>query len=299
MGLAFAAGAYTGTNYNIPQEFAELRGKYGPGSSVEAAGPVDIPAPPVSPSATPETSASPSPEASPTAQASPTDVPKDLIKGSTDIYYRGLTANEVRKLERCGNETGRVLLTFDDTGPVEHVAKIQDYLVKNNIGAIFFPNNMHVSAERIREMREKGFWVGNHTYSHPKVADMDKEAIRAEIQNGVTSDLFRPPYGAWDQEDGRKVFDNQVAEVAVSMGKRVCMWNVGTEDHEAGSADEIAENVLKEAEPGSVILAHMFGKAHTLEALPKIKKGLESKGLEFCRLPDKPTTFDVPDKLPC
>ena len=86
---------------------------------------------------------------------------------------------------------------------------------------------------------------------------------------GTTPRWFRPPYA--DSSAGLRA-------VARLGGMRTVTWDVDPRDWESRGADAIAENVLLESFPGSVVLLHEGGE-DTLAALPEIVRGLRQRGL--------------------
>lgn len=230
----------------------------------------------------------------------PTQIKDGLVHGAEAYFdYEGVTVEEVQTLENCGNNTNKALLTFDDSGSPEHIQKITDVLKANNVGAIFFPNTNHVSQETFDKLRSDGFWVGNHTGSHPNLVGMSEAKMTEAIQSGGSANLFRPPYGGTHRKDGEVYFNGDVKKVTEGLGKRICLWTIDTRDWDGRSAEDINETVFEEVAPGSVVLMHMSDSYNTLEALPKMISGILEKGIELCSLPDDPTSRDIPSSLPC
>jgi len=281
-----------------------------------------VPRPTEVPSVLPTLNMSPTPKPTKTPRMSPTPSvtsPSSPASKSTPVgvfmphrnangtvsgasaTYRGYTPEQVRMMENCGNNTDRVLLTIDDFGTPAHIRAMADVLKREHVGAAFFPNTKQVSTDAIEDLRDNGFWVGNHSYSHPNMAPMKPEQIKAEIEKGTDADLFRPPYGATykDKKDGVIYFDNDVEVAATKLGKRVCMWSVDTRDWDHQTAQQITDSVKTHVRAGSTILIHMRDEYKTLDALPGMIKSVRERGLEFCALPSEPTTSEIPESLPC
>lgn len=166
-----------------------------------------------------------------------------------------VTPELAETIESCGNFTDKILLTFDDYGSDEHIRSITGLLKSENIGAIFFPNNNSVPDYMVNELRQDGFWVGNHTYDHANMHKMiGQDELNQAIQLGVDSDLFRPPYGASYGMNGEAHFDSRVLTAASSVGARVCLWEIDTMDWDGTSAQQITDSVLNNLEPGAVVL---------------------------------------------
>jgi peptidoglycan/xylan/chitin deacetylase (PgdA/CDA1 family) len=124
-----------------------------------------------------------------------------------------------------------VWITFDDGPHPGHTTRILTTLHRHAVRATFFW--IGESAERhpdiVRRAVDEGHHVGNHSYSHPFLTRLNREAIRREIMraDGVLAPyyqgpkLFRPPHGD---------HDDTVDQVAAEAGYRTVMWNLSTRD---------------------------------------------------------------------
>ncbi|MCK4782991.1 MAG: family 78 glycoside hydrolase catalytic domain, partial [Desulfobacteraceae bacterium] len=85
-----------------------------------------------------------------------------------------------------------VVLTFDD-GCKSDVKFVMPLLKKYGFGATFFitegykyhkgwKEEHYLSWEDVKKIHDAGFEIGNHTRTHPNVAELPKEQIRAEIE---------------------------------------------------------------------------------------------------------------------
>lgn len=72
-----------------------------------------------------------------------------------------------------------------------------------------FPRRPMLDWEQIREMQAAGIGFGSHTLTHPRLASLDREAARVEIQDakraledrlGTEVAHFAYPYGDWSRE---------------------------------------------------------------------------------------------------
>ena len=99
------------------------------------------------------------------------------------------------------------------------------------------------------------------------VYDQVKELTGYEI------DLFRPPYGS---------YDNAVIEVAEENGYYPVQWSVDSLDWKDYGVDSIINTVCqhKELKPGAIILCHN-GAKYTADALDQLLTGLENQGYEI------------------
>jgi peptidoglycan-N-acetylglucosamine deacetylase len=185
---------------------------------------------------------------------------------------------------RCGNTSGRVLLTFDDWayGDPYRATRTGAYLKSRNIRAAFFLINQE--AEKypniVSTLRQQGHWVLNHSYSHRNLTQLSDASVRSQIRKGVYSNRLRPPYGA---------YDSRVSTIASSLGYRICTWTINTKDWETvdgsrrsiSSIRSIVRNSPRSAKASGVVLGHLHTRYP--DAIPGIISDLHKQGLLFCR----------------
>ncbi|MEV5505384.1 polysaccharide deacetylase family protein [Streptomyces orinoci] len=201
--------------------------------------------------------------------------------------------------ERCGNTSGRVLLSFDDWpyGDPERAVRIGAQLQSQGIRAAFFLINQYASEypQIVTTLRRQGHWVGNHTWSHRQLTKLTDQEVQDEIRNGVAGNLLRPPYGDAGPRE---------TEIAANLGFKVCNWTIDTLDWQTvqGSlrSPEAIRTTVREApaeeKHNGVVLGHLF--SHFAEALPGIISDLHEQGYQLCR--DTGAVGDqVPYPLPC
>jgi peptidoglycan/xylan/chitin deacetylase (PgdA/CDA1 family) len=198
---------------------------------------------------------------------------------------------------RCGNTSGRVLLTFDDWSyqrPIRMV-ELAEALRARGVGAMFFPLSQYAAAYRrtahvdvVALTRARGMYVGNHTYSHRELSRLGPAAVSWQISHGVPSTVLRPPYGSANAS---------VRAVAARLGYRLCLRTVGTTDWAGRSPAAICATVRNQARPGGVVLMHL--QTRSWAAVDCIIKGLRSRGLSLCRPAPAPTPARIPNPLYC
>jgi peptidoglycan/xylan/chitin deacetylase (PgdA/CDA1 family) len=194
---------------------------------------------------------------------------------------------------RVNSESGRALytgrsdeklvaLTFDD-GPKPGVTEpLLDLLTAEHVRATFFVIGRHMQEypALAKATAAAGMEIANHSYTHRSLTSLTPfEATREMLQTqaavlaltGQLPRFVRPPGGNWN---------NRVAAIAREWGLTPCMWSVDVFDSEIISARKVAEAVLTQVKPGSIILMHN-GKVSTLQALPTILKELRSRGYHF------------------
>ena len=186
---------------------------------------------------------------------------------------------------RCGNTSGRVLLTFDDWayGDPYRATRTGAYLQSRNIRAAFFLINREAQSypDIVTTLRQQGHWVLNHSYSHPDLTTLPDAAVSAEISQGISTNLLRPPYGA---------YDSRVAGIASGLGYRICTWTVDSLDWQrpdgvryrsASSIRSIVRTAPRSAKASGVVLGHLA--TNFPNAISGIVYDLQRQGLLLCR----------------
>lgn len=228
-------------------------------SSPEQSGPV--PTPPVEPPVT--APAEPGPT-KPEPPAPPSDPPRPI---------HGVATAGAKE----------VVLTFDD-GPSIYTAELLRILADEKVPAAFFwiakGNQFPLASEVVRQ----GHQLGSHSVTHARLPGMARAGQEAEIAHskavleafsGAPVKLFRPPYGAYDQETLRIAQEQQLATV---------LWNVDSRDWDlADKPQQIIQNVLAQVKPGSIILLHE--RKQTTAVLPQLIQALRDAGYGFRLLP--------------
>ncbi|MFE0514297.1 polysaccharide deacetylase family protein [Streptomyces sp. NPDC058964] len=157
---------------------------------------------------------------------------------------------------------GRVMvLTFDDGPDPRYTPDILDTLDEYGVRAMFFVcGEMAVdNKELLARMADVGHIVGNHTWTHPLLTQLDRGEIRSEMVR--TSDViedaygepprwFRAPYGAWN----RAAF-----QLGAEMGMEPLAWTVDSLDWTTPGTRTIIDRIEHGAAPGVVVLSHDAG----------------------------------------
>lgn len=202
-------------------------------------------------------------------------------------------------VERCGNTSGRVLLTLDDWSveDPDRIVRAGDFLQGRGVRAAFFlVNNYAERYPRITAaLRRQGHWVGNHSYSHPHLPALTEKAAREEIRNGLRSTLLRPPFGDYGPRE---------TALAAELGYRICTWTLDTRDWvktgEQFPGPDVLRARVREApaavKRSGVVLGHLFTRFP--DALPGIVDDLHGQGYRLCRN-SGPTTENIRNPLDC
>lgn len=178
-----------------------------------------------------------------------------------------------------------MVLTFDDGPDPRYTPGILKTLREHDVRAMFFLCGEMATDNRdlLREMRDDGHVVGNHTWTHPQLNKTAPALIRSEI--GRTSEVieqtlgeppqwFRAPYGAWN----RNVF-----EIQAEMGMEPLAWTVDSLDWTTPGTATIIRRILDGAAPGVVVLSHDAGgdRSQSVAALRTYLPELLARGYEL------------------
>jgi cellulose synthase/poly-beta-1,6-N-acetylglucosamine synthase-like glycosyltransferase/peptidoglycan/xylan/chitin deacetylase (PgdA/CDA1 family) len=206
-------------------------------------------------------------------------------------------------IEQFGAAKNKLVLSFDDGPDRSWTPKILDVLRERHAPAVFFiiGDQANKAPDILRREYAEGHEIGNHTFTHPKFDEISRTQIKWELNItqrliestvGVKSILFRPPYGI----DHQPEYAEEVAQLPypqelgyIIVGQRVDPddWRM-TEDKHQRPAQEIVDDVLREARQGNIILLHDSGgdRAQTVAALPQIIDQLRAQGYEFVSVSD-------------
>lgn len=177
-----------------------------------------------------------------------------------------------------------VALSFDAAWGNEDTRQIMDILSKYNVKATFFMTGGWVEKypDDVKYIASQGHDLGNHSENHKNMSQLEKDEILSEIQSvhskvktltGIDMQLFRPPYGD---------FDNDVITSVLDTGYYPIQWDVDSLDWKDYGTDSIIKTVLENEHlgNGSIILMHN-GAKYTPKALETIITGLQQKGFEL------------------
>ena len=193
------------------------------------------------------------------------------------------TSNQARKLPiySVGTDEKKISISFDAAWGNSHTRPILDILDEYGVKTTFFLVKFWAEKyqEDVLEISQRGHEVQNHSATHPDMRTLSEDEICEEVQitgdvieniTGIKPDLFRPPFGA---------YDNKVIETTEGLGYKVIQWSVDSLDWKDISADQIVDRVVSRVEPGSIVLFHNDGK-YVEEYLPRILEQVKDKGFE-------------------
>jgi peptidoglycan/xylan/chitin deacetylase (PgdA/CDA1 family) len=191
-----------------------------------------------------------------------------------------------------GPRTGdRVALTFDDGPNSTATLPILDILDGRGLKGTFFVVGRAVAArpDLGRAVAARGHLVGNHSWRHdskgwldPRYPELARTQRVIDRDLGVCPAFYRAPHGQHTP---------LLTRVVHRQGLTMIGWDVSAGDWKARSAKNLADNIVAEARPGSIIDLHdgLDGRVDAdrtvlVAALPRILDGLAAKGLHPVRL---------------
>jgi peptidoglycan/xylan/chitin deacetylase (PgdA/CDA1 family) len=191
-----------------------------------------------------------------------------------------------RALSHGDRGAPRVALTFDDGPQPPYTGRVLDILERYRVPATFFCVGLHAGAfpDELVAMREQGHQLGNHTFSHPFLHELGRSEVAAQVRRageavarasgGEPPTVFRPPYGSRTPD---------VLGWLSELEPTTVLWDAEAADWAMPGAAVIAERILGQVRPGSVVLLHDGGgdRSQTVDALPVIIEGLLARGYEF------------------
>ncbi|GAB2852154.1 hypothetical protein GCM10027176_63870 [Actinoallomurus bryophytorum] len=179
-----------------------------------------------------------------------------------------------------------VALTFDD-GPGPYTAKLLHMLAARHARVTFFLIGGNIKGREALVRRElaQGNVVGDHTWTHPDLTKLSNRQVRRQLTRtrseitrvtGLPVRLMRPPYGSTDKS---------VAKVARGLGFAQIVWSVDTDDWLDRNSAIVAHRAVSRARRGDIILMHDIHPT-TVNAVPKILRGLAKRGFTFATVPE-------------
>jgi peptidoglycan/xylan/chitin deacetylase (PgdA/CDA1 family) len=195
----------------------------------------------------------------------------------------------------CGGSHGRyVALTFDD-GPGEYTQLALSILRERHVRATYFLIGEKVPIRPGLTRQELGDFatLGVHAWTHKSLDQYGQKKIRDQIvstrnlikkETGAKVRLFRPPYGARNA---------RVDKVTRRLGMVEVLWSIDSGDALGNNWRQIGREVLRNIQPGSIVLMH-DNRGQTIRALNRlILPGIKKRGLVPVTVPEL-LTLDPP-----
>ena len=178
----------------------------------------------------------------------------------------------------------KVALSFDAAWGNEDTQLILDTLAKYNVHATFFMTGGWVAnfPEDVKKIQAAGHDLANHSENHKNMSQLSDTECQEELMKvhtkvkeltGVEMELFRPPYGD---------YDDHVIINAKDCGYYTIQWSVDSLDWKDYGVDNIIKTVTehRDLRNGAIILMHN-GAKYTAQALPSVIEKLHADGYEI------------------
>jgi peptidoglycan/xylan/chitin deacetylase (PgdA/CDA1 family) len=181
-----------------------------------------------------------------------------------------------------------IALTIDDGPTREWTPQVLAILRNHGASATFFIVGARAEGDpgALARAADEGHELANHTWLHSDLTQHDQsfdaeslERTHALIagQTGRAPTLCRPPYGR---------IDSVGLSVCAEMYYRVMLWS----NHVTGSDAAVdVNNVLREASPGGIVLAHDGGpepNASLMKQLDRLVGTMKDRGYTFVTVSD-------------
>lgn len=214
---------------------------------------------------------------------------------TSEVYDQLPTPYVVR---RTGNRGKQIALTFDDGPDPKFTPQILSILEKYHIPATFFVIGENGVANRsiLQRIIAGGSEIGNHSYTHPNMADVSDTGNRLELNatqrlieayTGRSTRLFRAPYFG----DAEPTTPDELgpALIAQQQGYTIVGLHGDPGDWMKRGADDIYQRTIDAVEGATpdhtvnVVLLHDGGgdRSQTVAALPRIIEKLRADGYSF------------------
>lgn len=179
----------------------------------------------------------------------------------------------------------KICLTFDEGYENGFTPSILDTLKEKNVKAIFFVTYDFASTnpELIKRMINEGHIVGNHTYRHYTMDEVDDETAREEVTYlhdyikknfGYTMSYFRFPKGEFSQRS---------LAIVKELGYKSIFWSFAYADWDVNNPaneNDAFQHICESTHDGEIMLLHAVSKTNA-DILPKVIDDIRQQGYEF------------------
>jgi peptidoglycan-N-acetylmuramic acid deacetylase len=198
---------------------------------------------------------------------------KDIVVKHGAIFLADTTKKEI-------------YLTFDNGYEYGYTAQILNVLKDKKVPAVFFVTGHYIKdqPELLKRMVKEGHHLGNHSWSHPNMANISSDRIKEELDKvkaGITEVtgqkdviFLRPPRG---------IFSERTLAVSKELGYTNVFWSLAYKDWDTTAQrgwKYAYDSFMAQLHPGAVILLHSVSKDNA-EALGKIIDDARKQEYEF------------------
>ncbi|MCA0170895.1 polysaccharide deacetylase family sporulation protein PdaB [Bacillus sp. RAR_GA_16] len=202
-------------------------------------------------------------------------------------------------VDQVKSDDKRLALTFDISWGETKAVPILKELKQSNVKASFFISGAWAERhpEIVEQITKDGHEIGNLGYRYENYTTMKDEEIKKDIIRSseaikkVTDEepqLLRPPNGN---------FDKRVLLLSDKFNYTVIHWSLDSEDWRNPGVENIVQNVMKDIDPGDIVLMHASDSAkQTAEALPEMIAALKKKGYSFATVSELVSNANIKSK---
>ena len=234
-------------------------------------------------------------EADPTEGSRSFEVDAQTGDIDDETYTKMPTSYVIR---RVGAMPNKIALTFDDGPDPQWTPAILDILKEKKVRASFFIIGANAEAHPgiVQRILREGHEIGNHTFTHPNLAETSTEADKVELNatqrlfealTGRSMRMFRPPYLG----DAEPVTEDEIVpvQIAQDLGYVTVGVHVDPLDWQQPPLDQMLKSIFKainDPNPdfrGHVILLHDSGgdRSQTVAVLPELIDQLRAHGYQI------------------
>lgn len=208
------------------------------------------------------------------------------------------------EIQRSGAaNTSNIALTFDDGPDPDVTPKILDILEQKHAPAAFFivGENGLEHPGILRRIAADGFEIGNHSYTHPNLAQVTPLGTKLELNatqrlieayTGRSTKLFRAPY--FGDAEPTTADELGPAEIAQKLGYTIVGLHVDPGDWQRPGVQAIVDRTMAQVHAATtehssnIVLLHDGGgnREQTIAALPQIIDRLRAEGYHLVPVAD-------------
>ena len=186
-------------------------------------------------------------------------------------------------------------ITFDDGPHAVNTPKLPELFKKDDAKATFFVVGRGVGKcpELAKRMLAEGHELGNHTTTHADLAKLgDLEKVRKEIDDtqrilketiGKPAVIFRAPFLSHDENVWTVLKDMP----AINASRDTKDWSGDS------TPQSIFDQATRDTKAGDIVLMHSW-QNKMIEAMPRIIKALQAKGLKLVTVSELLAAADKP-----
>lgn len=173
-----------------------------------------------------------------------------------NVYFN----SRIKKLPIYSVQTDEkiVAISFDAAWGADKTSEIMNICDEYGVKATFFLVGFWVEdyPEVAKSIAERGFEIGLHSSTHPDMCNLSASQMCLELSKnrdiiqtvcGVEANLFRPPYGS---------YNDTLIDVCEELDITAVQWSVDSLDWKGLSGGEIAGRVCGRSKEGSIVLFH-------------------------------------------